>query len=101
MHPVKPNLVLDLLALLLGHSAKLNRVPRHPKRYALLEPTVLAPVPIDPVHYALLRPGTLVVDDGVLAAPEEALAALTGDHAIVDARRLVAAHLAGDDFNLR
>ena len=100
MHPMKSHLVFDFFALLFGHAAKLDGVARHSKRHALLQPTVLAPVPVDPVDDAVLLPGTLVVDYGRLAAPEEALAALAGDHAIVDAGRLVAAHLARYDLNL-
>jgi hypothetical protein len=36
-----------------------------------------------------------------LRPPEEALAALARDHAVVHAARLVAAHLARDDLDLR
>ena len=36
MHPMEPNLILNLLALLLRHPAKLNRIPRHSEGHALL-----------------------------------------------------------------
>lgn len=65
-----------------------------------MQSTVLTPVPVDPVHHALLVPGALVVDDGALRPPEEALAALARDHTVVDPGRLVAAHFAGDDLDL-
>lgn len=66
-----------------------------------MQSTVLTPVPVDSVDDALLVPGALVVDDGALRAPEEALASLAGYHTVMDAGRLVAAHFAGDDFDLR
>ena len=44
--------------------------------------------------------GALVVDDGGLRPPEEALASLAGDDAVVDAGALVPAHLAWDDLDL-
>jgi hypothetical protein len=66
-----------------------------------LQPAELAPVPVDPVHDAVLLPRALVVDHGALAAAEEALAPLARDHAVVDPARLVAAHLARDDLDLR
>lgn len=100
MHPMEPDLVLDLFALLLRHPAELDRVPRHPQGHALLQPTILAPVPVHPVHDAILLPGTLVGGNSRLASPEETLATLAGYNPVVDARRLVAAHLAGDNFNL-
>lgn len=100
VHPVEPNLVLDLLALLLRHPPELDRVPGHAQGHALLQSTVLAPVPVYPIHYTVLLSGTLVIYNRRLAAPEEALTALAGDDPIVDARGLVAAHLAGDDLDL-
>lgn len=75
-------------------------IPGHAERQALLQPAELAPVPVDPVHHAALLPGALVVDDGGLRPPEEALAALARDDAVVDAAGLVPAHLARDDLNL-
>ncbi len=66
-----------------------------------MQPAELAPVPVDPVDDAVLLPGALVVDHGALAAAEEALAALASDHAVVNARRLVSAHLARYDLDLR
>ena len=79
---------------------KLLTISAHAQSQALLEPAVLASVPVDPVDGARLGPRTLVVDHRGLRAAEEALAALAGDHAIVHARRLVAAHLARDDLYL-
>ena len=66
-----------------------------------MQPTVLAPVPVDAVDDALLVPGALVVDHRALRSPEEALAALARYHAIMHARRFVAAHFAGNYFDLR
>lgn len=92
--------VFDLFALLLRHPAKLDRVPRHAERHALLQATILAAVPVDPIDNAVLLSGTLVVDNRRLATPEETLATLAGYDAVMDARRLVAANLAGYDFDL-
>ena len=75
-------------------------VSGHAEREALLQPAELAPVPVDPVHHAVLLARALVVHHGALAAAEEALAALAGDHAVVHPARLVAAHLARDDLDL-
>ena len=75
-------------------------VSGHAEREALLQPAELAPVPVDPVHHAVLLARALVVDHRALAAAEEALAALAGDHAVVHPARLVAAHLARDDLDL-
>lgn len=66
-----------------------------------MQPAVLTPIPVDPIDDALLVPGALVVHDGALRPPEEALASLAGYHTVVDAGRLVAAHFAGDDLDLR
>ena len=66
-----------------------------------MQSAVLASVAIDFVDDAVLLSGTLVIDDGRLRAPEESLAALARDDPVVDARTLVAAHLARDDLNLR
>lgn len=60
----------------------------------------MASVAVHAVDDAVLLARALVVDDGGLRAPEEALAALARDHAIVHARALVAAHLARDDLDL-
>lgn len=65
-----------------------------------MKAAVLAAVAVDAVHDAVLLTRTLVVDDGGLGTPEEALAALAGDDTIVHARRLVPAHLARDDLDL-
>ena len=75
-------------------------ISRHPQRHALLEPAELAAVPVDPVDDAVLLARALVVDHRALAAPEEALAALARDDAVVHPARLVAAHLARDDLDL-
>lgn len=101
LRPVVPHLVLHLLPLLLGHAPELDGISAHAKSQALLQPAVLTPVPVDSVHGARLGARALVVDHGGLRAAEEALAALAGDDAIVHARRLVAAHLARDDLDLR
>ena len=61
----------------------------------------MASVAVDAIDDAILLARALVVDDGTLRPPEEALAAFTGDDSIVDARTLVAAHLARDDLDLR
>ena len=73
----------------------------HAECQAFLEPTILASVAVDAIDDAILLARALVVDDGTLRPPEEALAAFTGDDSIVDARTLVAAHLARDDLDLR
>lgn len=65
-----------------------------------MESTVLAAVSIHSVHHTILLSRALIVHDRGLRSPEEPLAALAGDDAIVDSRRLVAAHLAGNDLNL-
>lgn len=75
-------------------------VARHSQPEALLQPAVLAPVPVHAVHHAVLVARTLVVDHGRLRPPEEALAALARDHAVVHAAGLVAAHLARYDLDL-
>ena len=75
-------------------------VSGHAEREALLEAAELAPVPVDPVDHAVLLARALVVDHRALAAPEEALAALARDDAVVHPARLVAAHLARDDLDL-
>lgn len=100
VHPMKSNFVLDFLTLFLRHATKFDCIARHPQGHALLQPTILTPIPVDTVDGAVLLSGTLVVDDGRLAPPEETLATLAGDDAIVDARRFVAAHLARYDLNL-
>ncbi len=89
----KSSSCLLLLSLLLT-------ISRHSQGEAFLQPAKLAPIPIDSIDDAVLLPGALVVDDAALRAPEEALAALARDHAVVDARRFVAAHLARDYFDL-
>lgn len=61
----------------------------------------MASVAVDAIDDAILLSRALVVDDGTLRPPEETLAALAGDDSIMDARTLVAAHLARDDLNLR
>lgn len=70
---------------------RLLTLQHHPLLYALLEPAVLAPVPLRlrdlavAVRHARVHPP-------VLHRPlEEALAALAGDDAVVQARRLVLA----------
>ena len=100
IHPVEAHLVLHLFALLLRHAPKFNGISRHAQSHALLQPAVLAPVSRHPLDHAVLLPGALVVHYGRLAAPEETLAPLAGDHSIVHARRLVAAHLARDYLDL-
>lgn len=92
--------VFDFLALLLRHPAELDRVARHAQRHALLQPTILAAIPVDPIDNAILLSGTLVVHNSRLAASEKALATLAGYDTVMDARRLVAANLAGYDFDL-
>ena len=76
-------------------------VSRHAETETFLQSAVLAAVAVDPVDGAVPLSRTLVVDDGTLRPAEEALAALTGDHPIVDAGTLVSAHLARDDLDLR
>lgn len=66
-----------------------------------MQSTVLTPIPVDSVHDTLFIPGALVVDDGALGTPEEAFAALAGYHAVMYSGRFIAAHFAGDDFDLR
>lgn len=100
VHPMESDLVLDLFALLLGHSSKLYRITRHPKSYTFFQPTILASISVDSIDGTILVPLTLVVDYGRLASSKETLATLAGDDTIVDARRFVAAHLAGYDFDL-
>lgn len=75
-------------------------VTGHAQPQTFLEPAVLAPVPVHAVHHAVLVARTLVVDHGRLRPPEEALAPLARDHAVVDAAGLVAAHLARYDLDL-
>ena len=75
-------------------------VSGHAEGEALLEAAELAAVPVDPVDHAVLLARALVVDHRALAAPEEALAALARDDAVVHPRRLVPAHLARDDLDL-
>lgn len=65
-----------------------------------MQSTVLASIPVDPIDHALFVSRALVVDDGALGPPEEALAALAGDHTVVHPGRLVAAHLARYDLDL-
>lgn len=65
-----------------------------------MQPTVLAPVSVYTVDHAILVPRTLIVDDRRLGPPEEAFAALAGDHAIMNTAALVATHLARDYFDL-
>lgn len=87
----------DLGLLALGHPAKADRIARHAHCDALLESAVLAPVPVDAHYRALLVLGARAVLDLLLdRAPEEAFAALTRVNAVVEAGRLVAAHLAQD-----
>lgn len=100
MHSVKPNLVLNFLALLLAHSTKFHRIPRHSQSHTFLQPTILTPIPINTINNTILLSSTLVIDYGRLASPEEALTSLAGDNAIVHAGRLVAAHLAGNNLDL-
>lgn len=61
----------------------------------------MASVAVDAIDDAILLSRALVVDDGTLRPPEETFAAFAGDDSIMDARTLVAAHLARDDLNLR
>ena len=75
-------------------------VSGHAEREAFLEAAELAAVPVDPVDDAVLLARALVVHHGALAAPEEALAALARDHAVVHPARLVPAHLARDYLDL-
>ena len=42
----------------------------------------------------------LIVNDAALRPSEESFASFAGDDAVVDAARLVAAHLARDDLDL-
>lgn len=92
-HPIPRSTTFEIV------SEKLT-VTGHAQPEAFLEPAILAPVPVDAVHHAVLVARTLVVDDGRLRPPEEPLAALARDHAVVDAARLVAAHLARYDLDL-
>lgn len=86
---------LGLLAL--GHAPETNGIARHAHGDALLQPTVLAPVPIDAHDGTLLVLAAGPVLDLLLyGAPEEALAALAGVDAVVEAAGPVAAHLAQD-----
>jgi hypothetical protein len=88
------------------HKWRLNKgwrtltVSGHAEAKAFLQPAVLASIPVDAVYDAVLVAGTLVVDDGALTTPKEALAPLTRYHSIVHAGTLVAAHLARDDLDL-
>lgn len=75
-------------------------VTGHAQPQAFLEPAVLAPVPVYAVHHAILVARALIVDHGRLRPPEEPLAALARDHAVVDAAGLVAAHFARYDLDL-
>ena len=76
-------------------------IPAHAERHALLQSAELASVPVDAVDHAVLLSRALVVRHAALGTAEETLAALAGDHPVVDARRLVPADLAGDDLDLR
>lgn len=100
VHAVEPDLVFDLLPLLLRHSAELDRISRHAQRHTLLQPAVLTPIPIDSVDDAILLPRALVIDCCRLAPPEEPFAPFAGDHSVMHTGRLVAAHFAGDDLDL-
>lgn len=75
-------------------AAKSNSVSGHADSQTLLKATLLTAVPVDPHDGAVLHLKTLLVLDVLLdASPEEALAALTGVDAIVEARGHVATHL--------
>lgn len=60
-------------------------ISAHSKPKTFLEATVLTSVPVDPVNDAIFISRALIVDYGALTAPKEALAALAGDHSIMDA----------------
>ena len=64
----------------------------HPDGETLLEPTELAPVPPPLVHGAVLVRQTDVLGVLLDSSLEEALAALTGPHAVVLARGVIPAH---------
>lgn len=124
---METHLILNLLTLLLGHSAEFysckgreestgnqlvsksyspdtfvshrvqldvsmylcgclhHTITTHSQFQALLQSTVLTAIPIDPIDDALLVARTLIIHDGALRSPEESLAALTGDDAVVHA----------------
>lgn len=75
-------------------------ISTHAQSKAFLKATVLAAIAIDAVDDAVLVAWTLIVDHRRLRAPEEALAALARDDAVVHATALVAAYLAGYDLDL-
>jgi hypothetical protein len=73
----------------------------HAQAQAFLQATVLTSVAVDSVDDAVLVARALVVHHGALGSPEEALAAFTRDHSIVDSAALVPTHFARYDLNLR
>lgn len=85
----------NLGLLPLGDAAKTDGVTGHADRDALLQATVLTPVPVDPHDGALLVLAAGPVLDLLLdRAAKEALAALAGVDTIVESGGLVATHLA-------
>lgn len=80
------HLCMQTVPLLLGHSAELDSVSGHAQSQALLQAAVLASVAAGSVNGAVLLTGAGVGHIALLAAAEEALAPLTGDNAVVDAR---------------
>ena len=73
----------------------------HPHGQALLEPAELAAVPPPLVHGAVLVRQTDVLGVLLDSSLEEALAALTGPHAVVLARGVIPAHGAQQRWRVR
>ena len=73
----------------------------HPDSETLLEPAELAPVPPPLVHGAVLVRKTDVLGVFLDSSLEEALAALTGPHAVVLARGVIPAHGAQQRWRVR
>jgi hypothetical protein len=65
-----------------------------------LKSTRLASIPVNPIYHAISLSRALVVDNAALRPPEEPLATLASDHAVVNPAGLVPADLAGDDLDL-
>ena len=94
------NFHVQLISLLLAHSAELDSVSGHAKSEALLQSAGLAAIAIGSVDDAVSCAGAVVASVVLLRSAEEAFAAFAGDDAVVDAGGAVAADFARDDFDV-
>jgi hypothetical protein len=69
----RANLILDLLSLLLAHSAKFDCLPAHSQFHAFLQSAELASIPTDPIHHTIPLTSTLIIGWLILGTTEKAL----------------------------